>query len=850
MTEVPREIVIAPGSNRTLVLAADLPPASDTLAALFSEEPLPSIEEVPARAADVMVAQDAPYTPDILPTDSDINESWQDPGTETAATAEIPEIHENTEIGAAPAGVPISINDSTRIRDSTSMSGPTSAAVFIEDEPCSEKPAEVAMLDSKEGDEPCVPSLVESAETNPETNPEVSLGANPEISPGENFGEDSSTSAPTTVIPVSDWAFEEKLASHREWVESQGLAGKKVNLANAGLEDAELISVNLRFADLHAANLKGADLLLADLRDTCLMRANLQEACLVGANLEGANLEGASLATSMGLVARQLAGTNLHDAGLPSEILEFGALEEFDRACSSAFRFFVALMSVCLLSALAIWRTKDAQLITDSGLISIPHFPAATAALPTEEIYLIAPVLLFILYFTFHFHLQRLWNAALELPAVFPDGHALGQTAPRIIAGLLRAHFRWMNQDGAGTLPVEKIISLLLAYGVAPLVLLLYWARYLTLQDIHGTILQALLASAAAGMTLYAMTRVGRPQEKWAIEEKRSRRFTGKLKRINIAALTGGFCAFLLLLSVGTIKGIPREKALAPQFMSIDIRRWGPSFLWLFGFDPYAKVPEAAISTAPPGWSGTDDQVPSVKGAQLNGRSLRYAGAYGVFLANAHLFRANFQGAFMSEADLRSADLSQSSLRLADLDRARMSHANLNRADLDGANLARADLRDADLSYASFDGASLVDAQLGGASFYEARLPFASLVRANMEKSDLRSADLEGADLEHADLQQAYLWSAKLPGTHLRYAQLGGAIFIGADLRGADLGGAQLSGTVLNEADLSNTNLAGADLRGTLGLTANQVCSAKYRQGALLDDAMETQVDAQCGTAH
>ena len=658
---------------------------------------------------------------------------------------------------------------------------------------------------------------------------------------------DSSASTPTVVTPVSDWAFEEKLASHREWLESQGATGKKANWANVSLEDTELIGISLRFADLHAANLKGADLLLADLRDTSLVRANLQEACLVGANLEGANLEGASLSTSMGLVARQLAGTNLRDAALPAEIGEFGALAEFDRACRSAYQFFVALMSMSVLSALVIWRTKDVQLISDSGLISIPHFPAAAAALPTEEIYLIAPVLLFILYFTFHFHLQRLWTAMLELPAVFPDGRVLGQSSPRIIAGLLRAHFRWMNQEGAGAAQVEKIISLLLAYGVAPVVLLLCWARYLTLQDLHGTILHVVLAAAACGMTLYAMTRVGRPQEKWALEERRVWRFTGKLRKVNVAALTGCFCVFLLLLSFGTIKGIPREKALAPQFMSFDIRRWAPSALWLVGFDPYAKLPEATISTPPENWTGADDQVSSVRGAQLNGRSLRYAQVYGAFLANAHLFRSNFQGAFLSEADLRGADLGQSSLRLADLDRAQMGHSNLNRANLDGANLARADLRNADLSYASLNKASLVDAQLGGASFYEAHLPYASLVRANLEKADLRSADLEGADLEHADAQQAYLWSASLANAHLREAQLAGAILIGANLDGADLGGAQLSGTVLNDADLSNTNLGGTDLRGTLGLTTNQICSAKYRQGALLDDAMQTQVNAQCG---
>ena len=80
-------------------------------------------------------------------------------------------------------------------------------------------------------------------------------------------------------------------------------------------------------------------------------------------------------------------------------------------------------------------------------------------------------------------------------------------------------------------------------------------------------------------------------------------------------------------------------------------------------------------------------------------------------------------------------------------------------------------------------------------------------------------------------------------------AQLGNAIFIDANLEGANLGGAQFSGTVLNGANLKGTSLEGADLRGALGLTANQVCSAKSRRGALLSDDLEMQVDAQCGRA-
>ncbi|MGH7836908.1 MAG: pentapeptide repeat-containing protein, partial [Candidatus Binataceae bacterium] len=93
----------------------------------------------------------------------------------------------------------------------------------------------------------------------------------------------------------------------------------------------------------------------------------------------------------------------------------------------------------------------------------------------------------------------------------------------------------------------------------------------------------------------------------------------------------------------------------------------------------------------------------------------------------------------------------------------------------------------------------------------------------------------------------AYLWSAKLGNARLEGAQLGSAIFIGADLNGADLRGAYFQGTVLNDVNLRGANLEDADLRGALGLTAGQVCSAKSLQGALLDDALLTQVNAQCG---
>jgi uncharacterized protein YjbI with pentapeptide repeats len=654
--------------------------------------------------------------------------------------------------------------------------------------------------------------------------------------------------APRVPAPPRDWAFEEKLAEHHEWLESQGASGRKADFAGAELAGTELIGVNFRFADMHNANLKDADLLLADLRDACLMRTNLEEACLVGANLEGANLEGATLDTAMGLVPRQVAGANLRDASLPLQITEFPAMAEFTRASLLVYRYFVASAATMAVCWLMLWRTKDIQLVTDSAVFGFLHSRAAAAACPTAQIFLLAPLVLFALYAVFHFHLQSLCDATLELPAIFPDGRALGDKEKPIVLGLLRAHFRWIQHDNSSRLLAEKAISVVVAYWMVPITLLLFWARYLTVHDIHGTVLHVLLTAIAAGLALHAATKVGRPPENWATGKQQwMADFLRKLRSVNILKAGAWTAGVLLLLSTGVFLGVPHDRSRAPQYAATNMRRWVPDLLWAFGYDPYADLTEAEVSRRPANWTGADSQVSGVSGPRLNGVKLRYAQAYGAFFVDAHLLRANLQGAFLSDADFRGADLGEAKLRFATLDSTRLNSANLNRANIEGADLSRADLRSANLSYALLNNATLMDARLDGASLYDSQMMSATLTRANLEAADLRGSALNAARLERADLRHALLWSARLPGADLQGAQLREAILIGADLRGVDLRGAQFQGAVLSEADMSGANLDDADLRGAGGLTANQVCSAKSRRGALLDATLATQVGAQCG---
>src|SRR5271156_487026 len=224
-----------------------------------------------------------------------------------------------------------------------------------------------------------IENIVDPTET--ESNPIVSVDANL-----------LSDLAQESIIPENpkleavEWAFEETLANHKEWLDSHGELGKRADLRKAKLEGMELIGVGLRYADLQDANLKAADLLLADLRDALLVRANLQETCLVGANMEGANLEGASLETAMGMLPRQLAGANLHEASLPAQILEFNALPAFVAGSKTIARLFGTMMVVSFLSFVMIWKTKDIQLLSDSAIISFLHSPAAAAECKNEMI--------------------------------------------------------------------------------------------------------------------------------------------------------------------------------------------------------------------------------------------------------------------------------------------------------------------------------------------------------------------------------------------------------------------------------------------------------------------------------
>ena len=638
--------------------------------------------------------------------------------------------------------------------------------------------------------------------------------------------------------------FEDVLEQHRRWIDSDGRAGKRADLAGANFESADMIGAELAGANLFRANFQGADLLMANFRGACLVEADLRDATLVGANFREASLAGARLETATGLLAPQLAGANLLGATMPDTVSLGEELLQVGSVSRNVRKLLAAVALACAAAWVILLRTTDAQLLSNSPILPIPR---AGDLMPIGAFYLVGPIFLLALYIGVHMVLQRMWDVLAEVPAVFPDGKKLEDNMPRFVMALARSQLKWLTFRRSPTFLLESLLSTLLAYWLVPATMLLFWARYLTVQDFRGTLLQMTLLMVVALIARALQSREDGLPSRSQARPNIVRSFFRSVRSASPTAMTVVSALALLFLSLGAIRGRPHESGRLPGSPNSDFRTWAADAFWLIGYDPFANISQASLSISPREGLATADDIKKVRGARLEDASLRYAQAYASFLVNARMRGADLQGANLSEADLRSANLRETNLQGALLDRAQLSHANLTLAELDGAKLSRVDLTNADLTSAVLTNTVLVDARMDGANLYGAQLGQARMVRASMQKTDLRGARLEGAEMERADLRGAYLDSAKLGGAHLENAQLGGAFLDDTDLSTADFTGANFSGAILSGTNFAGANLSDADFRGALQVTAAQICAAGNRRGMLLDDALQAQVAALCG---
>jgi uncharacterized protein YjbI with pentapeptide repeats len=646
--------------------------------------------------------------------------------------------------------------------------------------------------------------------------------------------------------PFASRGLAEILEQHGDWLDSNGDAGIQADFSRENLQDVDLIDARLQGAILNKTILKRADLMLADLRGASLLQANLKDANLLGTVFHQANLQAARLDGATGLLGRQLAGANLFGAVLPAETSPLAGLKNVREVAYRANWFLGSILMLNALAWLRIFTTRDSQIMKNAA--ALPFFPPQ-AELPFIPFYLFGPVVILSVYICFHLYLQHLWDGAAQLPAIFPDGQNLDMCLPWFARWSARRHFKWLSNTRSPLAFLEAGIAMLLLYWVTPATIILVWGRYLTLEDLRGTTLHVSLVVGATTAAMNFPRMVGKAfgadSPRPANSKKPSRQRAALLR--NAVPLGIGFILFLL--SIGTILGAPHGYGRTAESSNSGIETWAADALWTIGYNPYAELTETDVSTKPSTWSGREEDITTVRGANLNRLRLRYVQAYGAFLAKARLWQADLRNANLSEADLREANLRQADLRFAALDSARLTRASLQEVDLRNADLNRADLREVNLSFAVLSGATLLDATLDGASLYRADFRAAFLQRASLKHADLREANLENANLTMANLQETYLTSTKLGNSQLRQADFSLAFLTDADLRKSDLSGADLRGAILRGADLSGANLQEANLRGAVGLTANQICSTGNRAEAQLDESLQRDVESLCGNS-
>src|SRR5271166_6061773 len=314
----------------------------------------------------------------------------------------------------------------------------------------------------------------------------------------------------------------EGVAAWNEWV--RAMPGFGADLQKADLSGKDLSGFDLRNAQLQGANLRGtefgpgtllweakitegADLCQADFCGAELDKVDFTRSDLFQAKFREANLRGADLSDTDGFLrTEELAGADLTGAKLPEPLKKlYESLENVKGISESARKIFLAVLAACLYCWLTIATTTDVNLITNRA--SSP-LPIIQTSIPIVGFYVVAPLLVLCVYFYFHFYLQKLWEELGSLPAVFPDGRPLhAKVDPWLLNDLVRAHLPKLNVNRPFLSYFQLWISVLLAWWVVPITMLLFWGRYLRRHEQLGTMFHVVLLviSLVAAVCLYRL---------------------------------------------------------------------------------------------------------------------------------------------------------------------------------------------------------------------------------------------------------------------------------------------------------------------------------------------------------
>lgn len=439
------------------------------------------------------------------------------------------------------------------------------------------------------------------------------------------------------------------------------------------LDRQKLSGVDLSGLKLDNANLSKINLTNTNFSHSSLQEADLQNSNLDGARFHEAELSSAQLDGSRDVAIRNLSGADLSYTTLPSAIDLDESLPELETITQSAAGTFQIMLIGCAIAWVTIATTKDFSLLSNSEQTTLPLIEIE---LPLIAYYLVAPLVLMMLFVYFQLYLQKYWEKLATLPAVFPDGTTLDQKVPPwLLSSLIELRFSRLHEPGGVSFPTKLnvLAASLCAWGIVPITILAYWLRFIPAQNLVGTLTQCLFFSISTVIALVsyqlAIATLGRGV---TTEFDRDQYVANKLRYdagIGIASLvaTAGLSIYLLLYA-----GVPVQIL-------------------------YPNLSDAEVSKKPESWTNKDDDVASVKGAQLRGRSMHAGNLEGAFLVNANLQDVTLSDADMEDADLRRAICYKTDFGRADMTAVKMSSAEIRAANFFSAYLFLADLSGAEL---------------------------------------------------------------------------------------------------------------------------------------------------------
>jgi uncharacterized protein YjbI with pentapeptide repeats len=479
-------------------------------------------------------------------------------------------------------------------------------------------------------------------------------------------------------------------------------------------------------------------------------------------------------------------------------VVEKEIIEHISEISKNSRTTFFALIIACVYSYLAISTTSDAALLTNSGATPLPIIQVKV---PIVWFYYFAPIILTVLFFYFHFYLERFWRSIVRLPLYhLGDRRELDNYVyPWLISSTF---IRGGNPKLARKRSLSRLeygLSLLLGWWLIPLILLFYWARYLVAHEWGGTMLHSALLLMTVGFAFrfYYLAKnavtaipdnsqsdnVKPPSEKQALRYKPVQIVTGVVSTLVLGGMIG-------YLSTSAIYGLPADKC---REMDGDdtCHLFVPGTLLLswIGVEPFADVREKKLVAKPENWQDLLDKPNALRryletqtNLKLSDRNLRHLNAQRAFLPASFLERIIFDYADFEHAVLTRSKLSNVSFR--------------------GANLTHADFQHARITSTKF-----IDVDADVSRFNHVRF-----ITGENENRTLFSGEYYDAWFDHSYGDNLQFSDANLRESHFKKAKIGFSNFDNVDLAGAKFEDAEFLNNKFYQTDFSNAQIQAADL--------------------------------------